>query len=193
MFRQLTRPGVIRFFLEKTWGSKQIDEALFQYDIITTRQPGAKHAPLYFLSALLFSADIMHVYDALNVPTWLVHVVRRSHGGKASDVRRFVDALARVGPRAGIYINRAKCEVVAAPGVDVAALFPEFHVQSVEKWSLLGAPCGTDVDGILHHVAEAVVRAEDRNRAIALVGELHPAFALMRYCGGFSLLVHLLR
>lgn len=76
LFRQLTRPGVIRFFLEKTWGSKQIDEALWQYDILTTRQPGAKHAPLYFLSALLFSADIMRVYDTLQTPTWLVHGVR---------------------------------------------------------------------------------------------------------------------
>ena len=76
LFRQLTRPGVVRFFLEKTWGSKQIDETLFQYDIAITRQPGAKHAPLYFLSALLFSADIMHVYDALKLPTWLVHGVR---------------------------------------------------------------------------------------------------------------------
>ena len=76
LFRQLTRPGVVRFFLEKTWGSKQIDETLFQYDLITTKQPGAKHAPLYFLSALLFSADIMHVYDALKMPTWLVHGVR---------------------------------------------------------------------------------------------------------------------
>ncbi len=76
LFRQLTRPGVVRFFLQKTWGSKQIDEALFQYDIATTRQPGAKHAPLYFLSALLFSADIMHVYDALKMPTWLVHGIR---------------------------------------------------------------------------------------------------------------------
>jgi pimeloyl-ACP methyl ester carboxylesterase len=73
LFRQLTRPSVIRFFLEKTWGSKRIDEALFQYDILTTQQPGAKHAPLYFLSALLFSADIMRVYDALNLPVWLVH------------------------------------------------------------------------------------------------------------------------
>lgn len=76
LFRQLTRPSVIRFFLEKTWGSKQIDEVLFQYDIITTKQPGAKHAPFYFLSALLFSADIMRVYEALNMPTWLVHGVR---------------------------------------------------------------------------------------------------------------------
>ncbi len=91
LFRQLTRPGVIRFFLEKTWGSKQIDETLFQYDVLITKQRGAKHAPLYFLSALLFSADIMHVYDALTTPTWLVHGVR----GDFVDYRlksRFADA-----------------------------------------------------------------------------------------------------
>ncbi len=76
LFNQLTRPGVIRFFLKKTWGSADIDETLFEYDVLTTRQPGAKHAPLYFLSALLFSADIMHVYDALKMPVWLVHGTR---------------------------------------------------------------------------------------------------------------------
>lgn len=76
LFRQLTRPGVIRFFLEKTWGAKQIDEPMFDYAVVTTRQPGAKHAPLYFLSALLFSADIMRVYDALTPRVWLVHGVR---------------------------------------------------------------------------------------------------------------------
>ena len=76
LFGQLTRRSVIRFFLEKTWGGKQIDEGVFDYAVVTTRQPGAKHAPLFFLSALLFSADIMRVYDALKMPTWLVHGIR---------------------------------------------------------------------------------------------------------------------
>jgi pimeloyl-ACP methyl ester carboxylesterase len=76
LFRLLTRPGVIRFFLQKTWGSKKIDEALFAYDCLITRQPGALHAPLYFLSALLFSADSMRLYDALRLPVWMVHGVR---------------------------------------------------------------------------------------------------------------------
>lgn len=91
LFRQLTRRGVIRFFLEKTWGSKLIDEGVFDYAVVTTRQPGAKYAPLYFLSALLFSADIMRVYDALQTPVWLVHGVR----GDFVDYRlksRFVNA-----------------------------------------------------------------------------------------------------
>lgn len=76
LFRQLTRPGVIRYFLEKTWGSPNIDEALYDYDLITTKQPGARHAPLYFLSAYLFSADITRVYEQLQQPVWMVHGVR---------------------------------------------------------------------------------------------------------------------
>lgn len=71
IFRNLTRPGVIRYFLEGTWGSKDIDEELFRYDVITTQQPGAKHAPLHFVSAGLFSADIHSVYRAVACPVWV--------------------------------------------------------------------------------------------------------------------------
>jgi hypothetical protein len=76
LFRGLTRPGVIRYFLERTWGSKAIDEALWRYDVLTTRQPGAEHAPLHFLSAGLFSADMHTVYEALAMPVWMSHGVR---------------------------------------------------------------------------------------------------------------------
>jgi hypothetical protein len=76
LFRGLTRPGVIRYFLERTWGSKAIDEELWRYDVLTTRQPGAEYAPLHFLSAGLFSADIHAVYEALALPVWMSHGVR---------------------------------------------------------------------------------------------------------------------
>ena len=76
MFRGLTRPAVIRYFLERTWGSRQIDEALWQYDQLTTRQPGAEHAPLHFLAASMFSADIHAVYEQLALPVWVSHGVR---------------------------------------------------------------------------------------------------------------------
>ena len=76
LFRGLTRPAVIRYFLERTWGSKSIDEALWRYDLLTTRQPGAEFAPLHFLSAQLFSADIHDVYDQLTGPVWMSHGVR---------------------------------------------------------------------------------------------------------------------
>ncbi len=76
LFRLLTRPGVIRYFLERTWGSQAIDEGLWAYDVLTTRQPGAANAPFYFLGAYLFSADISTVYHALQMPVWMVHGVR---------------------------------------------------------------------------------------------------------------------
>ena len=76
LFRALTRPGVIRYFLRRTWGSPGIDEALWRYDVLTARQPGAEHAPLCFLGAALFAADITRVYEALPHPVWVAHGTR---------------------------------------------------------------------------------------------------------------------
>ncbi|MBC7781075.1 MAG: alpha/beta hydrolase [Proteobacteria bacterium] len=75
-FRNLTRPGVIRYFLARTWGSPNIDEGLLAYDLITTKQPGARHAPIEFLSATLFSNDVNTLYEALRMPVWMSHGVR---------------------------------------------------------------------------------------------------------------------
>ena len=71
----VTRPS-IRFFLEKTWGSKAIDEGLLEYDYLTTHQPGAQHAPYAFVSGRLFSGDIRTVYEQLTRPTLLLHGTR---------------------------------------------------------------------------------------------------------------------
>ena len=76
LFKGLTRPGVIRYFLNKTWGSRAIDETMYDYAVWTTRQPGAEHAPLCFLSAQMFSADITSIYDQLRLPVWMSHGVR---------------------------------------------------------------------------------------------------------------------
>jgi len=73
IFNNLTRSGVIRYFLEKTWGGKNISEGLWEYDCLTTRMPGAKHAPLYFVFAFLFSADAFSLYRALGLPVWMSH------------------------------------------------------------------------------------------------------------------------
>jgi len=87
MFRGLRRPGVIRYFLEKTWGRREIDEGLHAYCVQTTRVPGAEHAPLSFLSGFLFSGDINRVYEAIGRPGWITHGVRGDFvkfGGAAS-------------------------------------------------------------------------------------------------------------
>lgn len=76
VFRQLTRPGVIRYFLKRTFGRPQIDEALWRQAVLTTRQPGAHHAPLCFVSAGLFSADINTLYETLQQPVWVSMATR---------------------------------------------------------------------------------------------------------------------
>ena len=76
LFNALTGPKVVRYFLGRTWGSKNIDEPLWAYDVLTAQQPGAEHAPLYFLSGGLFSADIHSVYESLQMPVWMSHGIR---------------------------------------------------------------------------------------------------------------------
>ncbi len=76
LYRGLTRPAVIRYFLQRTWGCKSIDETLWLYDVLTARQPGARFAPLHFLSGGLFSADIHRIYEEVSQPVWMSHGVR---------------------------------------------------------------------------------------------------------------------
>lgn len=76
LFDNLTRPSVVRYFLKRTWGAPNIDEELWAYAVRTAREPGAKHAPLHFLSGHLFSNDVYTLYDALQLPVWMCHGVR---------------------------------------------------------------------------------------------------------------------
>lgn len=82
LYRLLVSPGSIRYFLRRTWGSADIDDALAAYDDLTTHQPGAEHAPYAFLSGRLFSKDIRNVYERLTIPVWLPH-------GSKGDFRDF--------------------------------------------------------------------------------------------------------
>lgn len=76
LFRLLTVKPSIRFFLNKTWGSKQIDEEMYQHATRLSRTPGAHRAPLCFIAGYLFGADMPTVYDRLTHPVWLSHGVR---------------------------------------------------------------------------------------------------------------------
>ncbi len=72
-FRLLTSRAGIAYFLKKTWGSPNFDKGLADYDYLTTHQPGAQHAPYYFVSGFLFSEDIMRIYHSLTLPVWMAH------------------------------------------------------------------------------------------------------------------------
>lgn len=76
LFGLLTRPGVVRYFLKRTFGSSHIDEGLWAYAVETARPVGAEHAPLCFLSGHLFSGDATLLYERLALPVWISHGVR---------------------------------------------------------------------------------------------------------------------
>lgn len=71
LFRALTSKRSIRFFLRKTFGSDDFDRGLFDYDYLTTHQPGAKNAPYDFVSGRLFSTDVRELYGGLRLPVWM--------------------------------------------------------------------------------------------------------------------------
>lgn len=63
----------IRWFLEKSFTGAP-DEGLVQYDTTTAHQPGARYAPLYFVSGQLFTPDIREaVYERLNLPVLVLY------------------------------------------------------------------------------------------------------------------------
>ncbi|GJE17102.1 alpha/beta fold hydrolase [Methylobacterium marchantiae] len=68
----VSRPSM-RFFLEKTWGSKDIDEGLLAYDYASAHRPGARHAPFSFLSGALFPDSPGRLYESLFLPVWMIH------------------------------------------------------------------------------------------------------------------------
>ena len=85
LFAGLASRPSIRYFLEKTFGGKDVEPGLVDYAYRSAHQPGARHAPWSFLSGYLFSADAAGLYRRLSQPVWLAY-------GKRSD---FSDAAAR--------------------------------------------------------------------------------------------------
>lgn len=76
IFKLLVRRGVIRYFLRRTWGRREIDPAMFEDAVVTAHQPGAMHAPICFLCGYFFGRDMTRVYQSVQSPVWLVHGVR---------------------------------------------------------------------------------------------------------------------
>ena len=73
LFDLVASRASMRFFLQKTFGSRSIDEPLFDYDQAAAHQPGARHAVWSFLSGYLFADDVTRLYEALTLPVWTAH------------------------------------------------------------------------------------------------------------------------
>lgn len=76
LYDLLVKKGSIRYFLKRTFGSDNVPGDMVDYDYLTTHQPGARFAPLAFLSGRLFSGDIRLVYEKLTHPIWVPHATR---------------------------------------------------------------------------------------------------------------------
>ena len=76
LFGLLVRRGVIRYFLRRTWGRREIDAAMFEDAVTTAHQPGAMHAPICFLCGYFFGRDMTRIYQSLRGPVWMVHGIR---------------------------------------------------------------------------------------------------------------------
>lgn len=76
LFDGLASRRSIRYFLEKTYGSSEVDPDLVDYDYATAHQPGARFAPLAFLAGRLFSRDMREIYERLTLPVWMPHATK---------------------------------------------------------------------------------------------------------------------
>jgi pimeloyl-ACP methyl ester carboxylesterase len=76
LFDLLVSRRSIRYFLVRTFGSDNVDEALIDYAWKSAHQPGARHAPYAFVSGALFSTDMRDVYEKLAMPIWVPHGTR---------------------------------------------------------------------------------------------------------------------
>lgn len=73
LYRGLTLPAVIHFFLARSWGTSAYDPRLLHHAQRCAQQPGAHHAPLDFVAGALFTAGIIERYRSLPVPVWVAH------------------------------------------------------------------------------------------------------------------------
>lgn len=85
LFRLLTSEKSIRYFLQRTFGRKDVPEDMVAYDWRTARQPGAEHAPFAFLSGRLFARDVRTLYEDLDLPIYVLH-------GTKGDFKDFSEA-----------------------------------------------------------------------------------------------------
>lgn len=69
----LTTKAGIRYFLQMSFEG-EVDQELADYDYQTAHQPGARYAPLYFVSGKLFSPRIREeVYERLDEPVLVLY------------------------------------------------------------------------------------------------------------------------
>lgn len=78
LYRLLTQPWSVRWFLARSWGRDEADARLLAHALRCAAQPGARFAPLDFLTGALFTRGVIERYRQLPVPLWVAHGNRGS-------------------------------------------------------------------------------------------------------------------
>jgi pimeloyl-ACP methyl ester carboxylesterase len=73
LFDLIATKRSIEFFLSQSFVGEP-DPGMIAYDYISAHQPGAEHAPLYFLSGQLFTRDVRErIYAQVTIPTQVLY------------------------------------------------------------------------------------------------------------------------
>lgn len=73
LYRLLTTQTSMRWFLSRAWGTTDFSPALLEHGRMCAALPGARYAPLDFVSGALFTRGVIERYRALQMPLWVVH------------------------------------------------------------------------------------------------------------------------
>ena len=73
LFALLTRQDVIRYYLQQSFVG-EVPASFIKYAYAASHQPGARYAPLYFLSTQMFTPDALtSLYDRLTLPVTVLY------------------------------------------------------------------------------------------------------------------------
>jgi pimeloyl-ACP methyl ester carboxylesterase len=91
LYRLFTTRPSIRWFLARTWGTRHFDEALLAQGYAHARVPGARFAPLAFMSGALFTRGIVACYSKLDLPV----LVAQGRRGAFTDFEAYGNVAAK--------------------------------------------------------------------------------------------------
>ena len=159
-------------------------------------QQGDPLGPLLFsLVAKELFTEIKKAAPRLDLNMWFLDDGVLS--GKSSDVRHALDVIAVEGPKWGLHLNVAKCELITNPAAsDRFALFPDIpglNKNTDGNLDILGSPIGSTSFCHRYLLENPISLAEDSLTAIQKLDDPQVALSLIRHCTGFCKMVYALR
>jgi hypothetical protein len=153
-------------------------------------QQGDPLGPLFFSIAIalirdrVFEAMPPELRDAIDFE--VSYLDDLTVAGSASAVRSFLTHLVAVSAEFGLHLNMNKTELIHHPDEcsEVLELFQEVGKRFPSSdFTLLGAPCGTDLCAASTAVASACAAHISKLKSIGLLTHSQIAYAALRFCG----------